>query len=148
MLQSEKDALTIEIETLNQEKKQAETAVKGLQTMCRNLAIQKAQLTSDLDDLQNQLAADKISLDEYNRKKADVEKQISNCDAKLTDKQQKLEQKTAELQGIKEKVNFYDVAYVRFDVPEIKVKPSQNYGVSTSLWENRRLDEGSERNHQ
>ena len=123
MLQSEKDALTIEIETLNQEKKQAETAVKGLQTMCRNLAIQKAQLTSDLDDLQNQLAADKISLDEYNRKKADVEKQISNCDAKLTDKQQKLEQKTAELQGIKEKVNFYDVAYVRFDVPEIKVRP-------------------------
>ena len=89
--------------------------------MCRNLAIQKAQLTSDLDDLQNQLAADKISLDEYNRKKADVEKQISNCDAKLTDKQQKLEQKTAELQGIKEKVNFYDVAYVRFDVPEINV---------------------------
>ena len=37
-LQSEKDALTIEIETLNRERKQAETAVKGLQTMCRNLA--------------------------------------------------------------------------------------------------------------
>ena len=28
-----------------------------------------------------------------------------------------------ELQVIKDKVNFYDVAYVRFDVPEIKVKP-------------------------
>ena len=44
-LQSEKDALTIEIETLNREKKQTETAVKSLQTMCRNLAIQKTQLT-------------------------------------------------------------------------------------------------------
>ena len=41
----------------------------------------------------------------------------------LTDKQQKLEQKMKELQDIKDKVNFYDVAYVRFDVPEIKVKP-------------------------
>lgn len=59
-------------------------------------------------------------LDEYNRKKAEVEKQISNCDVKLADKQQKLEQKMTELQDIKEKVNFYDVAYVRFDVPEIK----------------------------
>ena len=123
MLQPEKDALTIEIETLNREKKQAETAVKGLQTMCRNLASQKAQLTPDLDDLQNQLSAGKISLDEYNRKKANVEKQISNCDAKLADKQQKLEQKMTELQDIKDKVNFYDVAYVRFDVPEIKVRP-------------------------
>ena len=50
----------------------------------------------------------------YNRKKADLEKQISNCDAKLADKQQKLEQKMTELQDIKDKVNFYDVAYVRF----------------------------------
>ena len=99
------------------------TSVKGLHTMCRNLTSQKAKLTSDLNDLQDQLSAGKISLDEYNRKKADVEKQISNCDTKLTDKQQKLEQKIAELQDIKEKVNYYDVAYVRFDVPEIKVKP-------------------------
>lgn len=122
-LQSEKDALTIEIGTLNREKKQAETAVKGFQTMCRNLTSQKAQLTSDVDGLQNQLAAGKISLDEYSQKKADLEKQISNCDVKLSDKQQKLEQKMKELQDIKDKVNFYDVAYVRFDVPEIKVKP-------------------------
>ena len=28
-----------------------------------------------------------------------------------------------ELEDIKEKVNYYDVAYVRFDVPEIKVRP-------------------------
>lgn len=41
----------------------------------------------------------------------------------LADKQQKLEQKMTELQDIKDKVNFYDVAYVRFDVPEIKVRP-------------------------
>lgn len=54
--------------------------------MCRNLTSQKAKLTSDLNDLQDQLSAGKISLDEYNRKKADVEKQISNCDTKLTDK--------------------------------------------------------------
>ena len=69
------------------------------------------------------MSAGKITLDEYNRKKADVEKQISNCDAKPSDKQQKLEQKMIELEDIKEKVNYYDVAHVRFDVPEIKVKP-------------------------
>jgi len=115
--------ISIEIETLNQEKKQAETAVKGLQTMCRNLAIQKTQLTTEQTELQSQLSEGKISLDEYNRKKADLEKQISNCDVKLADKQQKLEQKMTELQDIKDKVNFYDVAFVRFDVPEIKVRP-------------------------
>lgn len=123
MLQSEKDALIIEIETLNREKKQAETAVKGLQTMCRNLTSQKILLITELAELQSQLSEGKITLDEYNRKKADLEKQISNCDVKLADKQQKLEQKMKELQDIKDKVNFYDVAYVRFDVPEIKVKP-------------------------
>lgn len=41
----------------------------------------------------------------------------------MADKQQKLEKKQAELQTITEKVNYYYVAYVRFDVPEIKVKP-------------------------
>lgn len=122
-LQSEKDALTIEIEALNREKKQAETAVKDLQTMCRNLAIQKTQLATERTELQSQLSEGKITLDEYNRKKIDLEKLISNCDVKLADKQQKLEQKMTELQDIKDKVNFYDVAYVRFDVPEIKVRP-------------------------
>ena len=82
--------------------------------MCRNLTSQKAKLTSDLNDLQDQLSAGKISLDEYNQKKADVEKQISNCDVKMADKQQKLEQTMTELEDIKEKVNYYDVAYVRF----------------------------------
>ena len=100
--------------------------------MCRNLASQKAQLTSDLDDLQNQLSAGKITLDEYNCKKADLEKQLSNCDVKLADKQQKLEQKMTELQDIKDKVNFYDVAYVRFDVPEIKVRPPM-YAAKNSI---------------
>ena len=122
-LQSEKDALTIEVETLNREKKQAETAVKGLQTMCRNLTSQKAQLTTERAELQSLLSEGKITLDEYNRKKAELEEQISNCGVKLTDKQQKLELKKAELQDIKDKVNYYDVAYVRFDVPEIKVRP-------------------------
>ena len=46
----------------------------------------------------------------------------SKAEIKLADKQQKLEQKMTELQDIKDKVNFYDVAYVRFDVPEIKVR--------------------------
>lgn len=120
-LQSEKHTLTLDIETLNKEKKQAETAVKSLQTMCTNLTEKKTQLTSDLDKLQTQLSEGKITLDEYNQKKADVEKQISNCDAKLADKQQKLEKKQAELQTITDKVNFYDVAYVRFDVPQMSL---------------------------
>ena len=55
-----------------QEKKQAETAVKSLQTMCRNLAIQKTQLTTERTELQSQLSEGKITLDEYNRKKEDT----------------------------------------------------------------------------
>jgi len=124
-LQSEKDVLALEIETLNKQKKQTETAVNGLQKMCDNLTVQKTQLTSDLSELQNQLSVGKISLDEYNQKKTDVEKQIFNCDAKLADKQQKLETKQAELQDIKDKVNYYDVAYVRFDPPKNDRKPPQ-----------------------
>ncbi len=50
-----------------------------------------------------------------------MEKQISNCDAKLADKQQKLEKKQAELQTITDKVNRYNVAYVRFDVPKVSL---------------------------
>ena len=97
-----------------------------------NLAIQKTQLTTERTELQSQLSEGKITLDEYNRKKADLEKQISNCDVKLADKQQKLEQKMTELQDIKDKVNFYDVAYIRFDVPEIKVRPPM-YAAKNSI---------------
>lgn len=50
-----------------------------------------------------------------------MDKQISNCDAKLADKQQKLEKKQAELQTITDKVNRYNVAYVRFDVPKVSL---------------------------
>lgn len=122
-LQSEKRSLETDIDTLNKEKKQVEKAVKGLQTMCVNLANQKAHLTTDLDSLQDQLSDGRITLGEYNQQKSDIEKRISECDAKLADKQRKLDAKNAELNSIKEKVNYYDVAYVRFDVPELKVQP-------------------------
>lgn len=51
-----------------------------------------------------------------------MDKQISDCDARLADKQQKLEKKQAGLQTITDKVNRYDVAYVRFDVPKNDIK--------------------------
>lgn len=41
---------------------------------------------------------------------------------RLADKQQKLEKKQAELQTITDKVNRYDVAYVRFNVPKNDIK--------------------------
>ena len=118
-LQSEKKTLTLDIETLNKEKKQAETAFKGLQKMCTNLTTQKTQFSSELAALQSQLSQGKLSLDEYNQKKVDLDRLISDCDARLADKQQKLETKKAELQSITDKVNFYDVAYVRFDAPQM-----------------------------
>ena len=73
-LQSEKDALALDIDALNKEKKQVETAVKGLQKMCSNLTTQKSQLTTDLANLQSQLSDGKISLAEYNQKKADMDR--------------------------------------------------------------------------
>ena len=51
-----------------------------------------------------------------------MEKQISDCDTKLADKQQKLDKKQAELQTITDNVNRYNVVYVRFDVPKNDIK--------------------------
>lgn len=53
-----------------------------------------------------------------------------------------------ELQDIKDKVNFYDVAYVRFDVPEIKVRPPKITERPPRFGNIDELDEGSERSHQ
>ena len=71
-LQSEKDAFALDIDALNKEKKQVETAVKGLQKMCSNLTTQKSQLATDLANLQSLLSDGNISLAEYNQKKADM----------------------------------------------------------------------------
>lgn len=103
--------MTLDIEALNNEKKEAKTVVKSLQKKIYNNLTnqnQKTLLTSDLDKLQTLLSEDKITLDEFNNKKADVDKQISDCDAKLADKQQKPEKKHAELQTITDKMNYYD----------------------------------------
>lgn len=121
-LQEEKKSLALDIDVLSKEKKQTEKAVKGLQTMYNNLTERKSQLNTELTQLQKQLNDGKITLEDFNRQKSDIEKQISVCDARLADKQQKLEAKNAELQEITDKVNYYDVTYVRFDVPEVKVK--------------------------
>ncbi len=121
-LQEEKQSLELDIETLRKEMKQADKAIKSLHTMCANLTAQKSRLSADLYSLQCELSDGRISLADFDRQKSDIERQISECGSKLADKQQKLEAKNAELKEITDRVNFYDVAHVRFDVPEIKVR--------------------------
>ena len=121
-LHKEKQSLELDIETLRKEMKQADKAIKSLHTMCANLTAQKSRLSADLYSLQCELSDGRISLADFDRQKSDIERQISECGSKLADKQQKLEAKNAELKEITDRVNFYDVAHVRFDVPEIKVR--------------------------
>ncbi|MDO4823971.1 MAG: MobV family relaxase [Bacteroidales bacterium] len=121
-LHEEKQSLELDIETLRKEMKQADKAIKSLHTMCTNLTAQKSRLSADLYSLQKELSDGRISLADFDRHRSDIERQISECDSKLADKQQKLEAKNAELKEITDRVNFYDVAHVRFDVPEIKVR--------------------------
>ena len=81
----------------------------------------KDSLTADLNALNQKLADGKISLDAYNQQKGKLQKQLFDCDNKLADKQQKVGAKQAELSEITAKVNYYDVACVRFDIPSHKL---------------------------
>ena len=120
-LQTEKQSLVVDIEALHREKKQTEKAVKGLETMCNNLTIQKEQFSSELTRIQNRLVEGKMSLSDFNQQKSNIEKQIADCDTKLADKQAKLEAKNAELKAITDRVKYYDARHVSFDVPEVEV---------------------------
>ena len=85
------------IRKLTHEARQAEKAVKGLQSMIRRLEAQIFNYKSLLDDVEEKLASGRITLDKYDARKADLLKLIAEYQTKLDDKAVKLQAKEQEL---------------------------------------------------
>ena len=88
------------IRKLAKEAKQAEKAVKGLQTMIRKLEREMLAGRTRLKEIEEALASGKITLDKYETQKADIQKLISEYQAKLDDKTGKLQVKEQELEQL------------------------------------------------
>lgn len=88
------------IRKLAKEAKQAEKAVKGLQTMIRKLEREMLAGRNRLKEIDEALASGKITLDRYEAQKADIQKLIAEYQEKLEDKSNKLHAKEQELEQI------------------------------------------------
>ena len=88
------------IRKLTKEAKQAEKAVKGLQTMMRKLEQELLTGRNRLKEIDEALASGKITLDKYEAQKADIQKLISDYQVKLDDKTGKLQVKEQELEQL------------------------------------------------
>lgn len=88
------------IRMLTKEAKQAEKAVKGLQSMMRNLESRIFSYRLQLEEAEKELASGKITLDRYEAQKADTQKLIAEYQTKLEDKAGKLHAKEQELERL------------------------------------------------
>lgn len=85
------------IRRLTKEAKQAEKAVKGLQSMIRNLESKVCSYSRQLEEAEKELASGRITLDRYEAQKADIQKLIAEYQVRLEDKADKLHTKELEL---------------------------------------------------
>ena len=88
------------IRKLTKEAKQAEKAVKGLQSMMRNLESRIFSYRLQLEEADKELASGKITLDRYEAQKADIQELIAEDQTKLEDKTDKLHVKEQELERL------------------------------------------------
>ena len=88
------------IRKLSKDAKQAEKAVKGLQTMIRKLEREMLAGRNRLKEIDEALASGKITLDRYEAQKADIQKLIAEYQNKLEDKAGKLHAKEQELEQL------------------------------------------------
>ena len=88
------------IRKLAKEAKQAERAVKGLQTMIRKLEREMLAGRNRLKEIDEALASGKITLDKYEAQKTDIQKLIAEYQEKLEDKSNKLHAKEHELEQL------------------------------------------------
>lgn len=88
------------IRKLTKEAKQAEKAVKGLQTMMLHLESKIFSYSRQLEDAEKELASGRITLDRYEAQKANIGKLIAEYQAKLEDKADKLNEKELELERL------------------------------------------------
>ena len=88
------------IRKLTKEAKQAEKAVKGLQSMMRHLETKIFSYRMQLEEAEKELASGRITLDRYETQKADIQKLIVEYQTKLEDKTDKLHAKEQELERL------------------------------------------------
>ena len=88
------------IRKLTKEAKQAEKAVKGVQSMMRNLESRIFSYRLQLEEADKELASGKITLDRYEAQKADIQELIAEYQTKLEDKTDKLHVKEQELERL------------------------------------------------
>ena len=88
------------IRKLAKDAKQAEKAVKGLQTMIRKLEREMLAGRNRLKEIDEALASGKITLDRYEAHKEGIQKLIAECQEKLEDKSNKLHEKEHELEHL------------------------------------------------
>lgn len=88
------------IRKLAKDAKQAEKAVKGLQSMIRHLESKILSYNQQLEMAEQELASGKITLDRYESQKTDIQKLIAEYQNKLEDKAGKLHAKEQELEQL------------------------------------------------
>jgi ATPase involved in DNA repair len=88
------------IRKLTKETKQAEKAVKGLQSMMRHLESKIFSYNQQLEKAEQELASGKITLDKYEAQKTDIQKLLAEYQTKLDDKAGKLHAKELELEQL------------------------------------------------
>lgn len=93
------------IRKLTHEARQAENAVKGLQSMIRRLETQILNYKSQLDEIEEKLASGRITLDKYDARKAGLLKLIAEYQMKLDDKAVKLQAKEKELEKMTKNID-------------------------------------------
>ena len=127
------------IRKLTHEAKQAEKAVKGLQSMIRRLETQILNYKSQLDEVEEKLASGRITLDKYDARKADLLKLITEYQTKLDDKAGKLQAKEQELDRMTRDMERagriaqpFRNHRIDFDPPRITTKPPM-FGVDKWL---------------
>ena len=88
------------IRKLTKDAKQAEKAVKGLQSMMRHLESKIFSYNQQLEKAEQELASGKITLDKYEAQKTDIQKLLAEYQTKLDDKAGKLHAKELELEQL------------------------------------------------
>lgn len=88
------------IRKLSKDAKQAEKAVKGLQSMIRHLESKILSYNQQLEKAEQELASGKVTLDRYESQKTDIQKLIAEYQNKLEEKAGKLHAKEQELEQL------------------------------------------------
>ena len=132
------------IRKLTYEARQAEKAVKGLQSMIRRLEALNLNYKSQLDEVEEKLASGRITLNKYDTRKADLLKLITEYQTKLDDKAVKLQAKELELDRMTRDMERagriaqpFRNHRIDFDPPRITTKPPM-FGVDKWLDEQNR----------